>query len=457
MMIEDDDAKKGPANGKHGDDNHISDDIDGDVDYGEVALPTKPSPKPTVAPKSANSKPTAFTGGYSEKDVYHGVAVPTTPSPKPTVAPKSATSKPTAFTGGYSEKDVYHGVAVPTKPSPKPTVAPKSATSKPVASTGDYNEKDVYHGVAVPTTSSPKPTVAPKSATSKPVASTGDYSEKDVYHGVAVPTTPSSKPTLAPKSATSKPTASTGDVYHGVAVPTMPSPKPTAVPKRATSKPKSTEKPSLPSKGDDNDDNNGRKKDGKGKVENGSTVGGKKGPGWSNYNPPALTPSIAMNPPVYKPSGSGGGDRPTFEHEFVMVREEVGTPDPESQYRIASSIGFNGYVHDVIYDVDTKAFNATPSGIFSGRCTVTAHPAELLCTYEIALYRTSNVTASMAYHNGESYGFGAFIAHGPVIGRRNTAIVTGANFDFAIYHKGSLDFEQDPSSPVLYCSLKLYG
>jgi hypothetical protein len=174
-----------------------------------------------------------------------------------------------------------------------------------------------------------------------------------------------------------------------------------------------------------------------------------------NYDPSALSPSVVVNPPASKPTQVGGTD-PSFEHEFAMVREEAGISDPGSQNCIASTIGINGYVHDVIISMGTKTYNTSPSGIFTGRCTVTGYPADLLCTYEIALYSNNQADPSKQYRNDGTYGVGAFIAHGPVFGQYSTAIVTGAHFDFSKYHTGSLELEQVPSSPVLYASLKLY-
>ena len=135
-----------------------------------------------------------------------------------------------------------------------------------------------------------------------------------------------------------------------------------------------------------------------------------------------------------------------------MVREEVGTPDPGEQFRIASTLGINGYIHDVIHSMGQTSYNEAPIGVFSGVCTVTGYPSDLLCNYEIVLY-TNTQKNSLGGPNG----FGGIVAHGPVSGRNNMAIVTGAEFDFDMYHRGSLALRQDPTSPVLYATLRLYG
>jgi hypothetical protein len=54
------------------------------------------------------------------------------------------------------------------------------------------------------------------------------------------------------------------------------------------------------------------------------------------------------------------------------------------------------------------------------------------------------------------YGLGAVIAHGPITGGSDVAIVTGSQFDLEMYNRGSLAVEQDPTSPVLYAVLTLY-
>ena len=190
--------------------------------------------------------------------------------------------------------------------------------------------------------------------------------------------------------------------------------------------------------------------------DGGKSKGGKKGKGI--YYPDPKGPDYPTETPHCPCAGRpqcpcDGGDKPdVFEYEFAMVREEVGTPDPGDQFRIASTLGINGYIHDVIHSMGQISYTEAPIGLFTGVCTVTGYPSELLCNYEILLY-TNTQKISV---NGPN-GFGGVIAHGPVSGRNNMAIVTGAEFDFDMYHRGSLALKQDPTSPVLYATLKLYG
>jgi hypothetical protein len=116
---------------------------------------------------------------------------------------------------------------------------------------------------------------------------------------------------------------------------------------------------------------------------------------------------------------------------------------------VASGIGLNGHVFEMIYTTSGRDFGDDPIGIFKGFCTVVSDVnGELLCTYEIF------ITA-----NGEN-GLGGVIVTGPVAGletgREYESIVTGAEFDFSIFNTGFLTTVQDPTKPVLYAFLSLY-
>jgi hypothetical protein len=144
---------------------------------------------------------------------------------------------------------------------------------------------------------------------------------------------------------------------------------------------------------------------------------------------------------------------------LLQVREEAGTPQPGLELTIGSSIGVNGYIHDVIYSStagEGTEYNPNPSGVFNGVCTVTTFSeSNLLCHYELVLYNN----AILVHHQKDdspAYGLGAVIAHGPVTGGSDVAVVTGAEFDLEMYSRGSLAIEQDPTLPVLYAVLTLF-
>jgi hypothetical protein len=207
-------------------------------------------------------------------------------------------------------------------------------------------------------------------------------------------------------------------------------------------------------KGGDDDDDEGKGKGGKGKGSKGEEIHYPTPKGdIPHYPTPTPDCSCAGRPQCH----CNGGSLPDgFEYEFAMVRDEVGTPDPGTQFRIASTLGINGYIHEVIHSMGQISYNQTPIGVFTGVCTVTGYPSDMLCTYEIVLY-TDTQNKQRNGSGGGYNGFGGVVAHGPVSGKNNVAIITATEFDFDIYHRGSLALKQDSASPVLYATLKLYG
>lgn len=146
--------------------------------------------------------------------------------------------------------------------------------------------------------------------------------------------------------------------------------------------------------------------------------------------------------------GDSGGDM-TTDYEFVMVRDEIGSDTPgEDDFGIASTIGLNGHVYEMIYTKQGRDFGGDPIGVFKGVCTVVSDlKGELLCTYEIYI---SSKGAN---------GLGGVIATGPIAGLQTghefESIVTGAEFDFSAFNTGSLKTVQDPKKPILYSFLSL--
>jgi hypothetical protein len=116
------------------------------------------------------------------------------------------------------------------------------------------------------------------------------------------------------------------------------------------------------------------------------------------------------------------------------------------EFRVASTIGLNGFIHDVVYFFEERSYNRVPSGMFAGSCIVTKSPADLLCTYAISLFNTQG-----------PHGVGGIIAHGPVTGDQNVAIVTAVEYDLKEYKRGSMVTEHHTKLPILYTKLILYG
>jgi hypothetical protein len=139
-----------------------------------------------------------------------------------------------------------------------------------------------------------------------------------------------------------------------------------------------------------------------------------------------------------------------FFHPFCQVRDEIGSDTPsDADFGVASGIGLNGHVFDMVYTTSGRSFGGDPIGIFKGVCTVVSNiNGELLCTYEIYIFA-----------NGDS-GLGGVIVTGPVAGletgREFESIVTGAEFDFSVFNTGFLTTVQDPQKPVLSSCLSLY-
>lgn len=135
---------------------------------------------------------------------------------------------------------------------------------------------------------------------------------------------------------------------------------------------------------------------------------------------------------------------------MLQVRDEVDSPSPEGEVGVASNLGMNGYVYDIVHTSSSGGeqpkYDGTndPIGLFKGFCTMTSKMNdELLCTYEI--YLTTS---------GEN-GVAGIIVNGPVGGPENTMMVTGAEYDFATYRGGSLTTLQDPELPVLFAYLSM--
>jgi hypothetical protein len=138
-----------------------------------------------------------------------------------------------------------------------------------------------------------------------------------------------------------------------------------------------------------------------------------------------------------------------FPFILLQVRDEVDSPSPEGEVGVASNLGMNGYVYDIVLTSsggEQPTYDGTndPIGLFKGFCTMTSKiNDELICTYEIYL-----TTA------GE-YGVAGIVVNGPVGGPENIMMVTGAEYDFSTYRGGSLTTLQDPELPVLFAYLSM--
>lgn len=138
------------------------------------------------------------------------------------------------------------------------------------------------------------------------------------------------------------------------------------------------------------------------------------------------------------------------QFEFVLVRDEIGTDaDGDGDFGLASGIGLNGQVFKTVYTTSGRDFSGDAIGIFKAFCTVVSDVnGDLLCSYEIFLYTSG------------SNGVGGVLVTGPVAGlqseRSHTALVTGAEFDFAKFDSGTLTTVQDKDKPILFATLTFH-
>jgi hypothetical protein len=123
----------------------------------------------------------------------------------------------------------------------------------------------------------------------------------------------------------------------------------------------------------------------------------------------------------------------------------MGTSDTDDTFGLASSIGMNGLVHEIVYASNGGGRDKGDAiGVFKGHCTVVSEVRdELLCAYEIGFIT-----------NGDN-GIGGVIAKGHVSGAQGVAIVTGAEYDFEQFSGGSLTTLQDPDRQLLFAYLDL--
>jgi hypothetical protein len=141
----------------------------------------------------------------------------------------------------------------------------------------------------------------------------------------------------------------------------------------------------------------------------------------------------------------------TWYRSLLQVRDEIGSDTPgDAEFGVGSGIGMNGHVFNVIYTTTSgsRDYGEDPIGLFKGFCTVVSEIyGELLCTYEIYINA-----------NGEA-GLGGVIVTGPVAsldtGVEFESIVTGAQFDFAVFNTGVLRTVQDAERPILFANLSL--
>lgn len=207
---------------------------------------------------------------------------------------------------------------------------------------------------------------------------------------------------------------------------------------------KESKKGTKLSKKDSKKSKSGKGSSGKGSDEESDSAKGSWDDGWEEEKP--------AEPCLCTPDScecGGGGDDMTTDYEFVMVRDEIGSDTSgEDDFGIASTIGLNGHVYEMIYKKEGRDFGGDPIGVFKGICTVVSDlNGELLCTYEIYI--------SSKGPNG----LGGVIATGPIAGLETgqefESIVTGAEFDFSAFNTGSLKTVQDPKKPILYSFLSL--
>ena len=123
----------------------------------------------------------------------------------------------------------------------------------------------------------------------------------------------------------------------------------------------------------------------------------------------------------------------------------MGANVDEYNFGLASAIGINGEVFEVIYyENGEKGKGDTPIGVFKTYCIVTSTiNDEMLCKFEIALY-------TVGYN-----GFGAIIATGPVSGAQSVNVVTAAEYDFERYNGGTMTTVADANNPYLFAYLDL--
>lgn len=169
-----------------------------------------------------------------------------------------------------------------------------------------------------------------------------------------------------------------------------------------------------------------------------------------------------------KPTSSGGGHHEPIQEQsykdfiqFIMVREEAGTPHPET-FGIGHTLALNGKIY-YWEDYEDNLMSDVPAGTFLTLCTGVSQDGEhLMCTYEIVLGLVADRHQSANQRNGHAgdtespiQSVGAFVANGPNTATENYMIVTGTEFEFARYSSGTMVTTEDLVNPYLYADLYL--
>mmetsp|Transcript_26001 Transcript_26001/g.61140 ORF Transcript_26001/g.61140 Transcript_26001/m.61140 type:complete len:290 (-) Transcript_26001:264-1133(-) len=171
--------------------------------------------------------------------------------------------------------------------------------------------------------------------------------------------------------------------------------------------------------------------------------------------------------PSHKP-GSGGDPKPPTQDQpykefmrFIMVREEAGTPVPDS-FGVGDTLALNGKIY-YWADYEDNLMSDVPVGTFVTLCTgISEDGDDLMCTYEIVLGLVADRHESANARNGNAgntaspvESVGAFVASGPNTVTENYMIVTGTEFEFADFHSGTMVTTEDLVNPYLYADLYL--
>mmetsp|Transcript_11571 Transcript_11571/g.27585 ORF Transcript_11571/g.27585 Transcript_11571/m.27585 type:complete len:281 (-) Transcript_11571:195-1037(-) len=163
-------------------------------------------------------------------------------------------------------------------------------------------------------------------------------------------------------------------------------------------------------------------------------------------------------PDNYEHAHSPPGPQDNYKDfvRFIMVREEAGTPSPNS-FGVGDTLALSGQIY-YWRDYEDNLMNDVPVGTFVSLCTGISAGDDLMCTYEIVLgmlthkNRNGNPVRGFA---ASVDGVGAIVANGPNYLGENQMIVTGTEFGFSEFKSGTLITTEDLVNPYLYADLYL--